>query len=437
MAERSASKPEIASQKRVVKLAPAVGDWTNYRPPKVLVKKVKSGLYGFDRLSREELDRILVIHYRFIQEFLKRLKIDLAMGVEFYSCQVEQTTYLNFLRTLSGPVVQGKISIPNLYESVQLICELNLANSIINYSLGSRDIESSSRGLTEAENTVLSTTIIEYLPKFTAAFENVFANPGFTIASSPDITLDPSISASSTFVAFTAEISVNDNPPEKIHFGYPGSMLKALVKTYYEKEKQKPLNFNRLSAAVLGKIFIPVSAVLGKTWLSTSDLNMLETGDVVSLDLPINSAVNLALGSLLKLPAQPGIKNKKIAVRIAGFGEEEVQITPPALETGEEEKKPVPPPAPEELPEQELAPEELPAEEMIEEELTEEEIGEESFPEEEEEELEEEFPEEELVEENPEEEQPEEKGFLDENFPEEELTEEDFEEFPEEEKKEE
>src|SRR3990167_8626028 len=105
-----ATKPEIASQKRTIKLPPAMGDWTTYRPPKALVKKVKTGLYGFDRLSKKETNQALLIHYRFIQEFFRRLKIDLGLGVELFTVQVEQVTYLNFLRTISGPVVQGKLS---------------------------------------------------------------------------------------------------------------------------------------------------------------------------------------------------------------------------------------------------------------------------------------------------------------------------------------
>src|SRR3989338_4437024 len=104
MAERTLTKPEIAAQKRVIKLPPAIGDWTTYRPPKVLVKKIKTGLYGFDRLSKDELNQVLLIHYRFIHGFLKGLKVDLGMGAELSSCQVEQTTYLNFLRTMAGPL---------------------------------------------------------------------------------------------------------------------------------------------------------------------------------------------------------------------------------------------------------------------------------------------------------------------------------------------
>jgi flagellar motor switch protein FliM len=399
MAERQSSKPEIASQKRVVKLPPAIGDWTTYHAPKVLVKKVKTGLYGFDRLSKDELNQVLLIHYRFISELLRRLKIDLGIGVEFISCQVEQTTYLNFLRTLSGSIVQGKLAITNLHEATQLFLDLDLSNSIINHALGSRDLEPLNRSLTETENQVLITAVNEYLPKYAQVFENIFAAPTLSIVSSPDVTVDPSINTSSTFVAFSAEISLNDNPSGKIVFGYLGSNLRALLKSYNDKNRQKPLNFARLTTAVLNQILTPVTAVLGKTWLSTSELNLLDVGDVVSLDLTINSPINVAIGNLLKLLAQPGTRNKKNAVRIAGFKEEELHIAPPPLETAEEAAPPAPPEIVKETPVEEIAeeiPEEFPEEGFPTEEFSEEELAEE-FPEEEfpTEGTEEEFPKEE------------------------------------------
>ena len=236
MAERPLTKPEIASQKRVIKLAPAIGDWTTYRPPRVLVKKVKTGLYGFDRLSKEELNRVLLIHYRFVQDLLKSLAIDLGVGVELFSCQVEQTTYLNFLRTITGQVVQGSLSLPEIHEKIQVFFDLSVANSIINHALGSHDLEALNRGLTEAENSIFTNTVTEYLPGYTLAFENIFAEPTFSMVSSPDATPDPSVSPSSTFVAFSAEVTINDSPPEKIIFGYTGGMLKKLIESFTLKD---------------------------------------------------------------------------------------------------------------------------------------------------------------------------------------------------------
>lgn len=386
MAERTLTKPEIASQKRVIKLPPAIGDWTAYRPPKILVKKVKSGLYGFDRLSKEELNQALLIHYRFIQIFLRRLKIDLGLGIEFLACQIEQTNYLNFLRTLSGPVTQAKLTVASLHEAIQLYFDLNLANSIINHALGSHDFEPLSRALTGAEIATFTTAVAEYLPNFSAVFNKIFPDPGFTFLGAPDVTLDSSINPSSTFVFFSAEVTLNDSPG-KIIFGYPGNSLKSLLKGFAEQEKNRAANFGRLPAATLNKILIPVIATLGKTALLTSELDQLEAGDVVSLDTLTNSPVSLQLGKALEFKVQPGIADKRRAIRLTGWrDEEEIEITPPVAI----EEAPVPaptpvPPALAEIPAEEPLleenKEELIEEEGLADELAEEELDNEEFPE--------------------------------------------------------
>jgi flagellar motor switch protein FliM len=375
MGEKNYSRPEIASQKKVIKLPAAIGDWTTYRPPKVLIKKIKTGLYGFDRLSREDIDCFLMIHYHFTQALCGKMKIDLGMGIEFVSCQAEQTTYINFLRSLSGPAVQAKLTLQDIHDGIQFYCDLRFADSLINHSLGSQDTEPINRGLTETEKNILTTAFSEYLPEYAKVFENIFPPPSFSVIGFPDIEIDRSINPSATFVSFTADISVNDNPAQKIAFGFLGSTLKTLLKHYHEKIQQKPLNFKRLSNESLNRISIPASAVLGVTSLSTTEIKQLEVGDVVSLEQGINSAVELRVGQNLKIQVQPGVSNRHFSTRIAGFKEEEVSIAPPALEEKAAEEKPA---APAETPSP-LPPtteeEAFPAEEKLGEELNQEEFG--------------------------------------------------------------
>ncbi|OGC09424.1 hypothetical protein A3F86_03510, partial [candidate division WOR-1 bacterium RIFCSPLOWO2_12_FULL_45_9] len=287
--EQQTSKPEIASQKRAIKFAPAIGDWTTYKPPKVLVKKVKSGLYGFDRLSKEELNRFLFIHYCFTQELLKRFKRDLGMAEELFAVQVEQTTYLNFLRTLIGPVVQCKISVPDLHEPILLFLDIALANSIINYALGSVDLDPINRSLTEAEKTALTTTLSEYLPSLSLAFDGALANLSLTITGSPDVVIDQTINPTSTMAIYSAEISLADNPPARLFIVYPGHALTNLLTKFKEKETAKPLDFSRFPATLLSKVMVNTIATLGETSLTMNNINELAVGDVVSLETDITS----------------------------------------------------------------------------------------------------------------------------------------------------
>jgi len=341
VAERQVTtKPEIAAQKKVIKLPPAIGDWTTYKPPKILVKKVKSGLYGFDRISKEETNQFLQIHYRFLGQLAKELKIKLGLAVEIHTVNVEQTTYINYLRTLSGPIVQGKISISEAHDPVHVVFSLPIANSIINYSLGNQDLEPINRGLTEAENIALNTTMNEFVHHYAAAFENIITNPVFKVVSSPDATIDNSLNTSSTFVCFNAEIALGDNPPARFTIGYLGNMLKALLVKYNKKIAAKPLDFSILPASLLKQIMIPVTIKLGQTTLSTDEINSLESGDVVSLNNPINNAFEFKAGKTFKLPCQPGSKEKKLAVKISAPTEAETALVPPP--TLKEEIKPVP-----------------------------------------------------------------------------------------------
>ena len=407
MVDRQANKPEIAGQKRSIKLAPAIGDWTTYRPPKILVKKVKSGLYGFDRLSKEELNLVLLLHYRFIENFLKQLKIDLKLGVEIYSVQVEQTTYLNFLRTLNSALVQAKVILNDLNDPVSFFVDLHLANTLINHSLGSHDIEPINRGLTESEGVVFSTLFNENLASYAAVFEQIFEPSSFSLIGSPDITIDPSINTSATFVVFSAEVSLADNPPGKILIGYLGSTIKTLIERYRQKEKGKEMNFARLIPLLLSRIGIPTTITLGQTTLTTREIRQLEVGDVVSLDAAINSAIQMSIGKKIKIFGQPGIKDKKISLRLSGMGEEAMLIAPPAMV---EEKK-----APEKKTEEIFSPSAGIEAPSISTEETEE------IAEEKEENIFEEFPEEGLEEEYSEEEFPEE-AYREEVLPEEEFN---------------
>ncbi|HVN67702.1 MAG TPA: FliM/FliN family flagellar motor switch protein, partial [Candidatus Sulfotelmatobacter sp.] len=257
----------------------------------------------------------------------------------------------------------------------------DLAHSLINHALGSRDLGPVNQSLNETENGILLTALTEYLPKYVQSFDDIFADPALTIVGSPDIVPDPSITPSATFVYFKAEVSFNDNPAGKIAFGYLASHLKTLLKVHEEKGKIRPLNFSRLTTAILSTIKVPVLALLGKTNLLTSELDQLEAGDVVALDSAINSTVSLRIGDLLKIMAEPGIRNRKRTVKIAGLTEEQLPVAPPVEVAPPPLEKPAPPPAKEEQPA-----EVEPVEETEEEEFTEEEL----FPEEEE------FPEEEI-----------------------------------------
>jgi len=133
MPERQ-SKPDILPHKKTIKLTPSIGDWTTYHPPRAYAKRIKSGLYGFDRLSEERLNKALLIHYDLTRELLQLLQINLMLGSEFYAISAEQTNYLNFLRTANYPLLNFQAFLPEWHGAVSVCLDLALVNTLINQS---------------------------------------------------------------------------------------------------------------------------------------------------------------------------------------------------------------------------------------------------------------------------------------------------------------
>jgi len=304
--------------KSTLKLAPAIGDWTTLKPVRVSSRKVKSGLYGFDRLSQEELKLTQTIHYNFAQAFLCSTKKNLSLGGDLFTISVEQSTYSDFLKRVYQPTAYCKIYIPNLLDEILVCIDMPIANTIINHALGGSDLSPITRKLTEIEEEVLTKAISAELGSFSASFEKIFETPKFKVVSTPEITLEGTINPASTFVFVSVEMSIGDNPPATIWFAYTATSLKTLLEKVQMRITQRPVNFGKLPPALLDDITIPLIVDLGETLVATQDLHSLEKGDVVALDASLEDLVPVLIGGFVRVMGQPGTKTGKLAARIFG-----------------------------------------------------------------------------------------------------------------------
>ncbi len=374
----AAREERSSAYKSLIKLPAAIGDWTTYKPPRAGVKKVKLGLYSFDRLSQEELKLGHKIHYNLARLLIKGLKSKINVGAELHTVSCEQSSYANFIKQIIQPVTHLTLSIPKISGNVNVLIDLSLADTLINQALGSTDTTPQMRKLTEIEERTLGTVMGEFSKNYVQAFEGVIEAPNLKITSSPEMTIDETIVPTNSFIFFTCEISLSDNPPSKIIIGYTAETLKTLLKKYEMAAESKSPNFMKIPEGILGSIYVPVTGYLGQTNIPTQDLKTLETGDVVALDTTLEDLMSLILGANVQLTGRAGIKDGKLSIRILGLGRrgleekvEKIDETPGGMPK-EEAKE-------EELPLEKSKEEEYPIEE---EEDLEEELLEEEFPEE-------------------------------------------------------
>ncbi|MDR0220859.1 MAG: FliM/FliN family flagellar motor switch protein, partial [Lachnospiraceae bacterium] len=75
--------------------------------------------------------------------------------------------------------------------------------------------------------------------------------------------------------------------------------------------------------ALLRRVNVPVTAVLGKSVVSVNDFVSLRAGDIIRLDSHVDSELRIYVGNIEKFSALPGANKKNYAVRVTQVIREE------------------------------------------------------------------------------------------------------------------
>jgi len=317
---------ETALYKKEIKFPPSIGDWTAYRPAKAAAKKIKPLVYGFHRISRGELEGTLKVHYFFAVDLARYLKDSIKASADIFSVSIEQVTYLDFLKRVTGGLIYNKIPLKNIGEAMFLI-DYQLANLVINFSLGCQSVDTKVKELTELEESIIHSVFGNVLNKYANCWKGIFEQPVLEIISYPNIQRETHINLNEIITVVTTEISIANSVPAAFTFVYQNSTLKKLNELLSKKEENTPLNFSFLSAELLHSIEVPVIAELGVTNIAAKDLPEIEVEDVIALDQKLNEPIKLILGYASELKAQPGIKNDRLSAKILGSGVRKIKST--------------------------------------------------------------------------------------------------------------
>jgi flagellar motor switch protein FliM len=310
-----------------IKLPPAIGDWTNFRPVRSGGRKIKPVFYGSQRLSKAELDTTLSVHHFFSIDFAKFLKNSLKASTEVHVVRLEQLKYIDFLKSVSGGIIYNKLNLKGIGD-VMLLIDYQLANIVINFSLGCQSVETEIKELTELEESIIQSIFGTMLADFAKNWKNLFEKPALEIISYPSIQRETHINLNEVITVVTAEISIANSLPATCTFIYQNNSLKVLNDLLAKKEEKATLNFSVIPQEVQNAIKIPVVAYMGVTNVSPYDLAGLEQEDVISLDQRLNDPIALLIGNTSELKAQPGIKEGRICAKVLSASSKRARISP-------------------------------------------------------------------------------------------------------------
>jgi flagellar motor switch protein FliM len=323
--------------KKEIKFPASFGDWTAYKPARERTRKIKSLVYGFHRISQEELEKTLKSHYFFACEFSAYLKEAIKASTDIFSVSIEQLTYLDFLKRVNGGQINNKLSIKGIGD-VTFLIDYQLANLVINFSLGCQSVETKMKELTELEESIILSVFGNVLNKYASSWKNVFETPTLELIGYPNIQRETHINLNEIITMVSTQISIANSPSTTFTFVYQNSTLKKLTGLLSKKEEKAPLNFSALSDEILNSIEVPIVAQLGATNIAAKELTGIEIDDVISLDRKLNSPIKLVLGYISELKAQPGTKNNHLAARILGGSAKKITY-PPQVMFGKEAVK--------------------------------------------------------------------------------------------------
>lgn len=289
-------------------------------------KKIKK--HDFKRPSKFAKDHLRTL--QIIQENYARLVTNFLSGylrtlVQIDVISMEAVQYSEFTNSIANPAVLAIVTLDPLPGNVILDISPVLAYALIERMLGGKGgskVEKI-RGFTEIEIAILMRIISQMLMYMREPWENVaeikpILNTIETNAQFVQIMNPTEMVALATFNVKIGEIEgfMNLCLP---HMVLEPVMDKLTTKIWFSMiEKETDEETKHSIEQKVEETQIPIVAVLGRADLTVAEFLELQPGDVLQLDTPVDGDIQVLVGSLHKFNGKPGVKNKKVAVKVTG-----------------------------------------------------------------------------------------------------------------------
>ena len=235
---------------------------------------------------------------------------------------VDQTTYAEFIMSLSNPSCSYTFTIEPLGGPAIIDFSLPVAYSFIDRQFGGSggNPPSEARPLTAIERTVMTKVVTRTLADLEATWEALLkiqvsdaeleTNPEFMQVAAP----------SDTVVLIAFEVN-SQHASGLVNLCYPYFTLEPVmaylnVQTWASRERGKRESQREERMLQLDRVHAPVKVVVGRTTVSLGEVLNLQEGDVLRLDTTLNEDAVVYVGDRPKFLARPGLMGKRRAIQL-------------------------------------------------------------------------------------------------------------------------
>ena len=261
--------------------------------------------YDFKRpnkYSKDHLRTLYMIHDNYARILSNFLSAYLRTSIQTKIATVDQTTYEDFIVSISSPMLMTMFNIKPTDKAAFLIMNAGFLFPIIDLLFGGPGTnENSERELTDIEISVMRKLNERLVQNLTYAWEGVYNIDPQIIALETNNQFSQYYSPSETtaVVTFTSEIAGNES---LIHICLPYIALEPIIsklsaQTWFANTSAgKGSDFRPKIIQMLNKTHMELTAVLGSTDISVREFLHLREGDVIPLDNVVNDNVELWVG---------------------------------------------------------------------------------------------------------------------------------------------
>ncbi|MFC0214346.1 flagellar motor switch protein FliM [Paenibacillus chartarius] len=296
-------------------------------------KKVRA--YDFKRavrFSKDHIRSLTRIHENFARFLTTYFSAQLRTFVQINVVQVEQLPYDEFIRSIP------KMTILNIFEAEPLegrmVLEVhpNVAFAMLDRLLGGAGTSPNKiNALTEIETIVMERIFSRALDTLQEAWKTIIdlsprlealeTNPQFMQIVSPNETI--ALISLSTKIGDTTGM---------VNLCIPHVVIEPIMQRlsghhwFVSQKKTRAPEEEEVLQARLTKAKLPIIAELGTSQINVREFLGLMSGDVISLNKPVDEPLQIKVGEKLKFIGSPGTIRGKVAVQITDIvteGEEE------------------------------------------------------------------------------------------------------------------
>jgi flagellar motor switch protein FliM len=285
----------------------------------------RATVYNFrrpDRVPKTMLRSLQLLHDKFCSNVSSSLSAYLRAVTEVSLLLVEQTSYNEFLLSLSDPTCYNAITIKPLTGMAAFEMNMDLAFPLIDRLLGGTgNAPKLSRNITDIERIIIQSVIKVLLTNLNETWEPVTPIDFVLHASETRPQLLQIASANEVVILIIFELKIGD-VRGNMHLCIPFAALEPIMENFSQdmsirRKGDQAADFKNIVNSLYGSI-IPVTADITGTLISVKDLLSLANGDVVRLDRKAGARLEVHVGGKPKFESEPLMAEDRKAVRIVG-----------------------------------------------------------------------------------------------------------------------